>query len=183
MASMGRGRVLAGLFLALAAGRLEASQVRTLDLEELTARAGRIFSGRCVAVESVVHPQLSFAVTRVTFEVEQAVKGDLSSTVTIDLFGGGGLTLAETPRFVPGERAILFLYPPSALGLTSPVALGQGKFALVRDKQGREFAINAFGNRNLMSEVDETAALPAAALLDGVRQLLQLAAPAPGGGR
>jgi hypothetical protein len=184
-----------GLALLLAFGAIEASQVRPVNLEELTSRADRIFSGRCVSSEVVTHPERGFAVTRVTFEVERAVKGQLGSTVTIDLFGGPATELAEVPRFVTGERAVLFLYADSGLGLTSPVALGHGKFSLVRDKTGRELAINAFGNRNLLTDLSSAArermggplaqaegaaAIPADALLDGVQGILQLQAAGPG---
>jgi hypothetical protein len=181
-----------GLALLLALGSVEASQVRPVNLEELTGRADRIFSGRCVSTEVVAHPERGFAVTRVTFAVERAVKGQLGETVTIDLFGGPATGLAEVPRFAPGERAVLFLYADSGLGLTSPVALGHGKFSLVRDKAGRELAINAFGNRNLLTNLSSAArervaaplaqadgaAVPVEALLDGVQGLVQLQASA-----
>ena len=38
-------------------------------------------------------------------------------------------------RYRPGERVLLFLYPPSRLGLTSPVANRAGRFEV--DRAGR----------------------------------------------
>jgi hypothetical protein len=35
-------------------------------------------------------------------------------------------------RYRPGERVLLFLYPPSRLGLTSPVGNRAGRFAVNR---------------------------------------------------
>jgi hypothetical protein len=177
---------------------LQASQVRPVNLEELTARADRIFAGSCVEIEKVAHPQLG-SVTRVTFEVERAIKGDLGATLTIEVVGPEvgraaqhpGVTALDLPRFVPGERVVLFLYPDSALGLTSPVALGQGKFAVLRDKEGNELAVNALGNRELLRGLSTEAkegvgdslllwgakpGIPPQVLLDGTEELLRLEA-------
>lgn len=119
----------------------------------MTLRADRIFSGRCVATEVIRHPATGLRATRVTFEVERAVKGDLGATVTLTLLGRGdaarGPDPAAMPRFVPGARVVLFLYADSPLGLTSPVGFGAGSFSVVLDKEGRERAVNAVGNRNL----------------------------------
>ena len=62
---------------------LPASQVRPVNLEELTARADRIFVGRCIETQVVPSEKLG-AVTRVTFAVERVVKGDLEATLTIE---------------------------------------------------------------------------------------------------
>jgi hypothetical protein len=135
-----------------------ASQVRTLDLNEMTARADRVFRGRCVHVEVRKDPRLGRLVTHVTFQVDRAAKGDLGKTVTIRLLGdqedvaGRPAGIAGLPRFRAGEEVILFLYPDSGSGLTSPVGFGQGKFDLVKDKQGRSLAVNQLGNRNLLRQ-------------------------------
>lgn len=199
-----RGKAASWLGLALAGCLLltlplEAGQVRSVNLEDLTGRADRIFAGRCLETEVVSHPQLG-AVTRVTFEVERAVKGHLGSTLTIEVIGSGsgqpapGLTTLDVPRFAPGERVVLFLYPESSLGLTSPVALGQGKFSVLHDKEGQELAVNALGNRDLMrglstaaresvgaslSPWDEKRGVPPQALLDGIDELLDIEARMP----
>ncbi|HEU5182228.1 MAG TPA: hypothetical protein VFW45_15695, partial [Candidatus Polarisedimenticolia bacterium] len=55
-----------------------------------------------------------------------------------------------TPGFHEGEKVVLFLYPESRSGLTSPVGLGQGKFLRVSGKDGKEIAVNGFGNRGLL---------------------------------
>jgi hypothetical protein len=102
-----------------------------------------------------------------------------------------GLAALDVPRFAPGERVVLFLYPDSSLGLTSPVALGQGKFSVLRDKEGDELAVNALGNRDLLRGLSDAAkegvgaslmqwetkpGMPAEALLDGTEELLRLEA-------
>jgi len=186
------GAALAGCLLLTLP--VQAGQIRTVNLEELTVRADRIFAGRCLETEIVAHPQLG-AVTRVTFEVERAVKGDLGATLTIEVMAGGagraasGFTALDVPRFAPGERVVLFLYPDSSMGLTSPVALGQGKFSVLRDKEGRELAVNALGNRDLLRGLsteakegagaslepwDEKRGIPPQSLLDAAEELVEL---------
>jgi len=178
---------------------LQAGQIRPVNLEEMTVRADRIFAGRCLETEIVAHAKLG-AVTRVTFEVERAVKGDLGSTLTIEVVGSGsgqpapGLMTLDVPRFAPGERVVLFLYPDSSLGLTSPVALGQGKFSVLHDKEGQELAVNALGNRDLLRGLstaaresvgaslapwDEKRGVPPQTLLDGAEGLVELDARMP----
>jgi hypothetical protein len=96
--------------------------------------AGIIFSGH---VTSVGHSPLlngrSPASTSITFQVEHAMRGaSAGQSLTIQEWAGlwtGG------ERYYVGERVLLFLYSPSKLGLTSPVARGFGKFAV--DAQGR----------------------------------------------
>jgi hypothetical protein len=51
--------------------------------------------------------------------------------------------------FAKGERAVLFLYGENARGLTSPVGLGQGRFTVFEDKQGRKLAMNGFAKLGL----------------------------------
>jgi len=137
--------------------------VRPINLEELTQRADRIFSGQCVDVRVVEAPELGSRVTEVTFEVDQTVKGIVGDTVTIKLHGGpvggagDGGDVAGQPRFEPGEEVVLFLYGESSLGLTAPVGLGQGKFTIFVDKQGRRLALNEFGNKTLFRKLSEDA--------------------------
>ena len=127
-----------------------ASQVRPVNLEQLTARAGLIFAGRCIASSAVQDPALEREITVATFEVERAVKGEAGAAVTIRMLGGDEPGL---PRFAVGEEVVLFLYGESVLGLTSPVGLGQGRFTVVRDKTGRRLAVNGLANRNLLRDL------------------------------
>jgi hypothetical protein len=141
----------------------QASQVRPVNLEEMTERAATIFSGRCIESSAAVDPDLGRVVTLATFEVDRAVKGEVGATVTIKLLGGSpegaaaGNSIAGLPRFRPGEEVVLFLYGESRLGLSSPVGLGQGKFTVFEDKQGGKVAVNAFGNANLTRGLSQEA--------------------------
>lgn len=190
--SLARIAVSSLLLAVLPVPPLGAGQVRSVGLAEMAHRADRIFSARCIAIDVVPLPQLGREVTEVTFEVERVVKGGVGRTVNVKLLGAGDGF--DAPRFEPGERVVLFLHADGALGLTSPVGLGQGRFSIVEDKQGHELAVNAFGNRNLLGGLsgqtrarvegalagrDAVAGLTADTLLDVARDLLAAEKPAP----
>lgn len=102
--------------------------------EKVVGAAGIIFSGHVV---SVGHVPLPFgqapASTAITFQVDRAIRGIATGRIlTIHEWAG---LWARGERYRVGERVLLFLYPPSKLGLTSPVAGSMGRFAM--DSQGR----------------------------------------------
>ena len=136
-------------------GQLRATQVRPLNLEQMTERAATIFTGVCTEVRVERDPNVGW-VSVASFEVERTVKGRVARTATVRLLGGQpdleprSTSIAGMPGFHRGDEVVLFLYGTSALGLTSPVGLGQGRFTVVRDKAGKKLAINAFGNDRLL---------------------------------
>jgi hypothetical protein len=143
------------------AGPIEASQIRPVNLEEMTQRADRIFEGRCVDVREEFDSRIGRYVSVVTFEIDDPVKGVMEDRVTIRLLSGatppGGDRQPGLTRFTEGEAVLLFLYGESRLGLTSPVGFGQGKFNIVESKAGQRFAVNGFGNKNLLRDLSEDA--------------------------
>ena len=177
--------ILIGLTLA---PPTHATRVRPLNLDQMTERASRVFSGRCVEVTYTLDPELGREVVLVTFEVERAVKGEMGATVQIRVLPadeGRGQGVDGVPGFEPGEEVVLFLYGESAVGLTSPVGFGQGKFTVQEDKSGNRVAINAYGNRNLFKGLSSAASehlgdvvprgretISPTDLLDGVELLL-----------
>jgi hypothetical protein len=89
--------------------------------------AGLIFSGTVTNVERRPATRASAVETvEVTFHVDNAIRGatsgeDLTISQWIGLWTSG-------QRYRVGERVLLFLYPPSKLGLTSSVAGPLGRF-------------------------------------------------------
>lgn len=142
--------LLPALSLAILALPARASQVRPVNLEEMTTSAASIFSGTVLDVTETLDPGIGRAITLVTFEVDRVAKGDIGSALTVRMLGGESGNVAGVPSFRPGDDVVLFLYGNSDLGLASPVGLGQGRFAVTTDKEGRRIAINDFGNRNLL---------------------------------
>ena len=112
------------------------------NLVLLTRHSGMIFSGTALKVEHL-NPKSASAVasTRITFRVVTAIRGVRRGQV-IQIREWDGLWNSGE-RYQPGERVLLFLYPPSRLGLTSPVAGRLGRFRV--DDGGRVEVQNPSG--------------------------------------
>ncbi len=98
----------------------------------LVQRAGYIFAGTVKTVERIApRGPDSVAVMRITFQVEQGFRGvRTGQRLTVREWAG----LWESgERYRPGQRVMLFLYPPSKLGLTSPVGGEAGRFQVDRN--------------------------------------------------
>jgi hypothetical protein len=93
--------------------------------------SGRIFSGTVLQVEHRNSDSSSaLATTRIMFRVDEAIR-NVSRGQTVEINEWAGLWQSGE-RYHPGERVLLFLYPPSRLGLTSPVGNRAGRFAVNR---------------------------------------------------
>jgi hypothetical protein len=102
-----------------------------------------IFSGTALRVEHL-NPASPNAVasTRITFRVQTAIRGVRRGQI-IQIREWDGLWNSGE-RYQPGERVLLFLYPPSRLGLTSPVGGRLGRFRV--DDVGRIEVPNPSGS-------------------------------------
>jgi hypothetical protein len=93
--------------------------------------SGRIFSGTVLQIEHRNSDSASaLATTRIVFRVDEAIR-NVRRGQTIEINEWAGLWQSGE-RYHPGERVLLFLYPPSRLGLTSPVGNRAGRFAVNR---------------------------------------------------
>lgn len=101
------------------------------DLRAVVRRSGTIFVGRVTSIETP-HKTCCLTAVRVTFRVEQAMRGDVRVGEHFSIREWSGLWNAG-PRYRIGERLVLFLYPTSKLGLTSPVAGKWGRVPVARD--------------------------------------------------
>lgn len=96
-------------------------------LAQLTRAAGTIFSGTVVSIARRPATAAGAIETIViTFHVENAIRGvtpgtDFTFSQWIGAWSAG-------QRYRIGERVLLFLYPPSKLGLTSCVGAPVGRF-------------------------------------------------------
>ena len=106
----------------------------TIGFPLIARAAGAIFSGTVVSITR--HPATqgqAVETVAITFHIENAIRGatpgeSLTISQWIGLWSSG-------QRYRVGERVLLFLYPPSKLGLTSCVAGGMGRFTI--DPWGR----------------------------------------------
>ncbi|MGH9517973.1 MAG: hypothetical protein ACRD3P_20075 [Terriglobales bacterium] len=93
--------------------------------------SGRIFSGTVLQVEHRDSGSSSaLATTRIVFRVDEAIR-NVRRGQTVEINEWAGLWQSGE-RYHPGERALIFFYPPSKLGLTSPVGNRAGRFAVNR---------------------------------------------------
>jgi hypothetical protein len=104
------------------------------SLRQITQRAGTIFAGKVTSitpVRAIASDQIESV--QVTFQVEQAIRGArMGQTLTIREWAG---LWSWGERYQVGERLMLFLYSPSKIGLTSPVAGSAGRFRIGKDGQ------------------------------------------------
>ena len=144
-----------------------ATMLMHFDLAALTDRADRIFRGTVVDVEqSSIEAgggELPMVVYRL--KVEESLKGDADvvkgdeAYIEIRMVGSikdeaprnGAVRFdmfRDVPRLKMGSDYLLFTTPPSAIGLSTTVGLGQGAFSVYsQDKQ--DWAVNQFGNEGL----------------------------------
>jgi hypothetical protein len=105
-----------------------------VGLPQIARAAGMIFSGRVTGIERRPAARgQALETIAVTFRVEDAIRGatpgeNLTISQWIGLWSGG-------QRYRVGQRVLVFLYPPSKLGLTSSVAGPMGRFDI--DSWGR----------------------------------------------
>jgi hypothetical protein len=99
-----------------------------------------IFSGTVTSVRPIRATRTDEVETaQISFHVDHAIRG-VKNRQTLVVREWAGLWAAGS-RYRTGERVLLFLYPPSKLGLTSPVGGAVGQFAF--DDQGRVIIGNA----------------------------------------
>jgi hypothetical protein len=104
------------------------------DLQEMTRKAGLIFTGRVLSITPIRATGTDqISSVEVTFLVEQGLRGPRV---------GERLSIREWPglwtsgeRYRVLQRMMLCLYPPSKIGLTSPVGGRAGRFDVDRTGQ------------------------------------------------
>jgi len=111
------------------------SNLRAIELLPVSWRvlrdSDRIFSGTVLQVEHRNSGSSSaLATTRIVFRVDEGIR-NVHRGQTVEINEWAGLWQSGE-RYHPGERVLLFLYPPSRLGLTSPVGNRAGRFPVSR---------------------------------------------------
>ena len=98
-----------------------------ITFPKIVQAAGTIFQGTVTKIEPGTAPGgAAIATVAITFHVERTFRGttpgeDFTIQQWLGLWSGG-------QRYMVGEHVLLFLYPPSKLGLTSAVAGSIGRF-------------------------------------------------------
>jgi len=115
--------------LATNSDRAAAERVLGPQWKELLRRAGMIFSGTVLSTTAAeLRTDRAVPAVELSFRVERAIAGvNPGQVLTIREWAGAWSGLRPMR---PGDRFLLFLYPPSRLGLTSPVGGSQGQIRL-----------------------------------------------------
>ena len=107
------------------------------DLRSMAAKSGYIFAGTVVRVQRSAPPSGTIETVRITFHVDQPMRGVQAGQIFTIREWAGLWNAGDHYRV--GERVVLFLYPTSRLGLTSPVGGRSGHFTV--DNKGNVPAI------------------------------------------
>jgi hypothetical protein len=147
---------------------------RAVNLAEMTAAAGRVVHGRVAEVRPGRHPrQPGLAVVFVKVAVTETLKGAPARELSFMQYAGGGAAF-HLPQYRVGEEVVLFLYPESRYGLTSPVGEGQGKFTARDDARlGRRVLLNERANHALFDRLDKAKLRSGLALSRAERELIE----------
>jgi hypothetical protein len=97
-------------------------------LRRMIRDSGKIFAGTVIKVERTDPAPTSTIVTLITFRVEEAIRGVRRGQI-VQIREWAGLWQAGE-QYRVGEHVFLFLYPPSKLGLTSPVGGPSGRLQM-----------------------------------------------------
>lgn len=176
---------------------LSAATVIQMNLEEMVGRADLIFRGTVLdARESTLQvgggtlPVVTYRIRvddefKGTFgEVKGVPVAEIKMLGKLKPASSGSVRspgpLADLPRLVVGQEYLLLTTPPSAVGLSTTVGLGQGRFVL-QGKRGQEVALNDNHNSGLFRGMDTgpsgvastpEGAVPYAVLADLIRDIV-----------
>jgi len=155
-------RLCLGLVLAIGFSATSAHAqflYRQLTLPELTQRAAIIVQGRVIEARYEGHPDYPHVSTvLVTLQVEQMLRGPARQLFSFRQYIPPLEAEKGKRGYAVGQRLLLFLPQPSRYGLSSPLGREQGRFRILRDRQGNELVQNGFGNAGLFKTLPEAAA-------------------------
>lgn len=113
------------------------------SFDELVSRAEMIFQGKVTDVRSewTGEGAQRHIMSYVTLKVEDAIKGNPGSTVTLRMLGGtvGGETMevSDAPKFKVGDRDILFV-ENNGTQFVPLVGIMHGRFRVKKDTAGQD---------------------------------------------
>ena len=114
--------------LAQPADQRLAARVLGPEWKKTVRAAGMVFSGRVIEVEASHAQDQALPTIRLKFQVDRAIAGvEVGQVLTVREWAGAW-SMHRPMR--AGEHVLLLLYPPSRLGLTSPVGGPRGQVAL-----------------------------------------------------
>lgn len=169
-------RILVLLFTIALAGPASAQRgglTVPRNLQQLTDRAAVIVRGTVIDARVEKHPELSGLDTVVVrLRVQETLKGQAQGTYTFRQYIWDVRDRFDAAGYRKGQDLLLLMIAPSRYGLSSPVGLDQGRFNIVRDRAGKETAVNGHGNFRLFDGVGARLAKEGVALSPKSAQLV-----------
>jgi len=98
------------------------------NFNQFARNSGYIFSGTVLKIQRTTAGENAIAFAQISFRVDEAIQGVRSGEILTIREWSGLWDSGE--RYRHGERVLLFLYPASKLGFTSPVEGPLGRFAV-----------------------------------------------------
>jgi len=150
-----------------------ATTVVPLELDAIIDTATTAFEGKCIENRTELDPQTNFVVTYTTFEVKDALKGDVKSRHVIKQLGGtmpdgqSGYKVDGVPTFTVGQDYVVFLAGVSSIGFSSPIGLWQGKFSIQEGASGKTVS----NGRDFREMKVRTPSVDKAAVAEAVQRL------------
>ena len=139
----------ANFALAQPSDQVVAERVLGAQWKQLSRRAGMIFAGTVLGSTPPTTTidrgvPASIPAVQLSFRVDRAIAGVARGQVlTIREWAGAWSSSMQRPM-IKGQHILIFLYPPSRLGLTSPVGGSLGQVAL--DSSGKNVSGAVFAN-------------------------------------
>ena len=165
-----RAVILVVALAVLCGPSVQASLVQKMDLAEVCTRADKIFRGTVLSATTGTVEAGGGTLPTVTYRIRVSegyqghfiTKGDIQiAEVTMlgRIKAGNSSPLADFPVLAVGGDYLLMTTPPSAIGLSAPVGLGQGCYT-ISGKGESQIATDGLGNSINYAEL--AAALQAA---------------------
>jgi len=145
---------LVGLLLASPAAGQRGAITRPRNLPQLVEQAAVILRGHVISARVEPHPELiHLSTVVVSMRVRETLKGQAGSTFTFRQYIWDIRDRYESGGYKKGQELVLLMNAPTRYGLSSPAGLEQGRFRILRDSEGREMAINGYGNAGLFRDL------------------------------
>ena len=154
------------VFAVLGASTLNAAIVAQMNLEEMVARADRVFTGEVLGVSEGRVATGGGEVPTVTYRLKviEAFKGEFDnskgeSIAEVTMVGtlkqilSGRHPITDFPILVQGGEYLLLVAPAGPTGLTTTMGLGQGAFAVTNAGNVKQ-ALNGASNVGLFDGMD-----------------------------
>jgi len=143
-------RFLILIVAVLLSGRALATTVIPPSFDDLVSRAETIFQGTVADVRSewTGEGAQRHIVSYVTFNVEDAIKGNPGAKITLNMMGGtvGAETMevSDAPKFKVGDRDVLFV-ENNGTQFIPLVGIMHGRFHIKQDETGHDVVLTNDG--------------------------------------